>query len=256
MVSNTHIQPPQKVAAGIVAIGLRLAATLTLVGLFSSSSAFGQTDYSDFWVDDSNPDAAYIVGIGVTDNDYSADAIGVETTLTSPNGRTVSGQAYDYGSVRVEITLPWDWDDLGDYFVNTRHQPLCWGNWDGSMLYERRSGGTMIWHWNPDYYRCMESRTTSISFLTGMSNAEYVNVVQYGDGTGGFVPIEGCHVTCMVPSFTHQLTCPNSLEYKVRGQPWTLNPITGRRLCLPMVKFVQLANCAQQLAQCYEGNRP
>src|SRR2546421_4450816 len=111
----------------VILIGSRLLVATVFLGIFCPASAFGQADYSDMWVDDSNPDAAYIVGAGVTEDDYTnggGDAIGVETTITSPNGRTQSGSADGDTDARVEVTLPWDWNDLGEYFVQTRHQPL------------------------------------------------------------------------------------------------------------------------------------
>src|SRR2546430_2559069 len=59
--------------------------------IFFAAPAVSQTDYSDAWLDDSNPDNPLIVAVGVTDYDYSADEIGVEITLTSPQGRTATG---------------------------------------------------------------------------------------------------------------------------------------------------------------------
>jgi hypothetical protein len=172
MLAKVFSMPKQSTGETCNRISLRLLGIIMLLAVVGVP-AFSQTDYSDTWINDSNPDAIYIVGAGVTDDDYSADAIAVETTFTSPNGRTASGQGSDYASVRVEITLPWDWDDLGDYFIRTTHQPLCWGNWDGSMIYEVRAGGQYYWHWNPDYYRCMESRETSLVAKAGASRASY-----------------------------------------------------------------------------------
>src|SRR5947199_312179 len=106
----------------------RLLARLLMVIAFVillASPGFGQTDYSDAWVDDSNPDAPLIVAAGVTDYDYSADEVGVEITLTSPQGRMASGGDDNYGFAVAEVTLPWDWLDLGSYTLTTVHQPLC-----------------------------------------------------------------------------------------------------------------------------------
>jgi len=218
MVSNTHILPTQGWRASVIAIGLRVAATLMMVGLSSLSSAFGQSDYSAFWVDDSNPEAVAIVGAGVTENDYSADAIGVETTLTSPNGRTVTGSADDYAAVRVEITLPWDWEDLGDYFVQTRHQPLCWGNWDGSLLYERRSGGSTSWYFNPNYYRCLESRRTTVGVEVGASTVVFRNTWNRDSSNRCIMTlIEPCNVICTGRGQTNETNCPN---YVIYIEPW------------------------------------
>jgi hypothetical protein len=52
----------------------RVAGPIVFVTIFLCvPSVFGQTDYSDAWIDDSNPNAFVIVAAGVTDNDYSAD---------------------------------------------------------------------------------------------------------------------------------------------------------------------------------------
>jgi len=109
-----------------------------------ASPGFGQTDYSDAWVDDSNPDAPLIVAAGVTDYDYSADEVGVEITLPSPQGRMASGGDDNYGFAVAEVTLPWDWLDLGSYTLTTVHQPLCERNYDDSLIYEFRSGGSHL----------------------------------------------------------------------------------------------------------------
>ncbi len=116
MLKNSPLSIPQLTTNFGKCLASRLAGTIALLMVFVIP-ALGQTDYSDSWLDDSDPNALFVVGVGVTDNDYSADAIAVETTLTSPNGRTVSGESDDYGSARIEVALPWDWDDLGDYFV-------------------------------------------------------------------------------------------------------------------------------------------
>src|ERR1051325_6956282 len=82
----------------------RFGMVVAVLILFAAP-AFGQTDYSDAWLDDSNPDALTIVAVGVTDQDYSGDEIGVEVRLTSPQGRTAAGYGEDYGSAIAEIDL-------------------------------------------------------------------------------------------------------------------------------------------------------
>jgi len=206
---------------------LRFLGLITLLAVLSMP-AFSQTDYSDSWLDDSNPDSLYVVGAGVTDNDYSADAIAVETTLTSPNGRTVTGEADDYGSARVEVALPWDWDDLGDYYVHTIHQPLCWGNWDGSMIYEVRSGGHYYWHWNPDYFRCIERRETSLLSKAGASRASYDFTSQnFCCCTYHIIP--NCHVRCGPPEVS-RVQVSACAAHIVRVEPWF--EVYGRTVCV------------------------
>jgi len=102
------------------------------MGILFVPSAFG-SDFSDIWLDDSNAEngIVYVVGAGVTDGDYTADAIDVETTLTSPNGRIIMGDAVGYAAARAEIRLLWDWNDFGEFSLQSVHQPYCsdggWG---------------------------------------------------------------------------------------------------------------------------------
>lgn len=230
MLANLLLTTLERNASNVSRLSSRLVGVVIFATIFVVPSALGQTDYSDGWIDDSNPDAAYLVGVGVTDNDYSADSIGVETTLTSPNGRTVTGEAEDYGSSRVEVTLPWDWDDLGDYFVRTRHQPLCWGNWDGSMIYEVRSGGHYYYHWNPDYFRCMASRETTDIYRAGVSFAVYRARVCVSDECGFgciYYITENCETSCKQQQISTNRICRS---YLIRKTPF--QEILGHRTCL------------------------
>ena len=83
MLLNLLLTVAQRAAKNVVRIAARLAGVIVFATVLVVPIASAQTDYSDAWVDDSNPDAGVIVGAGVTENDYSADAIAVETTLTS-----------------------------------------------------------------------------------------------------------------------------------------------------------------------------
>ncbi|MFN2455047.1 MAG: hypothetical protein ABR577_12585, partial [Pyrinomonadaceae bacterium] len=55
-----------------------------------------------------------------------------ETTITSPNGRSSTAIADDDAggykqsfNARAEPTLAWDWNDVGDYTVNSHHYSEC-----------------------------------------------------------------------------------------------------------------------------------
>ena len=234
-------------ACNVSRLSSRLVGVVIFATIFVVPSAFGQTDYSDSWLDDSDPNALYIVGAGVTDNDYSADEIAVETTLTSPNGRTVTGESDDYGSARMEVTLPWDWDDLGDYFVHTTHQPLCWGNWDGSMLYEWRSGGHVIFSWNPDYFRCMASRETTVTSDAGRSVSVYENTFCLENGcVYSIVEDPPCTTSCKWP----QITTTGRLcrAYLIRTAPFV--QVFGRTLCSSRTARDEESNTK---TYCYDG---
>jgi hypothetical protein len=170
------------------------------------------------WFDYSNPDAPNIIAVGVTENDYTADAIGVETTLTSPSGRTVRASADGSVTAGVEVALPWDWNDLGDYFVETRHQPLCWGNWDGSLIYETHIGGTMIWHFNPDYFRCLAARETFVTTTFGASQVVLENTgTRDSSGRCIYTIIPDCNVACVGRGRAEDSVCS---RYAVYIEPW------------------------------------
>jgi hypothetical protein len=68
-------------------------------------------------------------GWGVTDA-YQAGMYHVayaSTTLTSPNGRNASsGLLHAVASVRVDVYLGWDANDLGNYLVSTFHAFYCY----------------------------------------------------------------------------------------------------------------------------------
>ncbi|SRR5216683_7707373 len=216
--------------------------TAFIVCLFPLSTVFGQMGqyavYSDTWVDSSNPNAISIVGCGVTQDNqnYYGHTYWVVTTVTSASGRTATSTSYHSGSyARVETYLPWDWNDPGNYFIQTRHWMCC--PYMGGNPYTGQG--------------CYPTSTTSTTEVTGISRAQYVNAVQYNDGTGGFVPIAGCNVTCMPSSFIDTLHCNNQLEYRLRLQLWISTPVG--RVCVPQAINLNTSCGAPLLAQCYDG---
>lgn len=80
----------------IARIMVRLFTIAIFVGCLAMSQASVKavTVWSDAWVDDSNPDQAFIVGCGVTeatyDDDWGLQSVKVTVTLRSPNGRTAT----------------------------------------------------------------------------------------------------------------------------------------------------------------------
>lgn len=76
----------------------------------------------------------YTVGSGVTQMPYYApyhDAW-VDTTITSPNGRTITVTGFDDAggykqsfNAHAETTLAFDWDDVGNYTVTSDHYSDC-----------------------------------------------------------------------------------------------------------------------------------
>lgn len=115
----------------------RLFITALLLSLYAALPVSATTTYSDSWIDGSHPDAAYIVGFGLTEanvgDDWELHAVRATTTLRSPNGRTITRTAAVYYSwstgssftARVEPTLMFDPNDMGDYIISTRHYSTC-----------------------------------------------------------------------------------------------------------------------------------
>lgn len=231
--------------------------------VFSARPVFAQADYSDVYFYGngySGDDATYdeelqqdvsVIGVGVTDSDYSGDAIGVETTLTSPNGRTVSGESDDYGSARVEIVLPWDPNEVGNWLVHTRHQPLCLGNWDGSMIYETRGGGGMQLWWNPNYYRCAEARQTSHEISVGVSISCYsrTSVVYSGNSViASYRVIEYCPCTCKSTTATVRFRGGLSFTpkpYLVVAEPYAVFLPYYVKVCAHVTTWRDVTNCSE-----------
>lgn len=219
--------------------------TALLLCLFPLSTAFGQMGnsavYSDQWVDTSNPAAISIVGSGVTQDyqNYYGHTYWVVTKVTSPSGRTATSTSYQSSSyAHVETYLPWDWDEPGTYFVETRHWMCC--PYMGGNPYTGQG--------------CFATGNTSADRVYGVSYAQYVRDINYGNGTGRFVPISGCNVTCMPSSFNATLICPNQTEYRLRLQVWvnTFGPLG--KVCVPGSDFYTTAGaCVQQLGQCFES---
>jgi hypothetical protein len=124
-------------------MSLHLFATTLLLSIFIISASWVRADgyYSDSWVDDSDPDHGYIVGVGVTeiiygrlgpDGELQTHEAASDMTITSPNGRTATVTAMDAAGsysapyhAAAEGTLAWDWEDLGDYTITTRHYSNC-----------------------------------------------------------------------------------------------------------------------------------
>ncbi|HKS29387.1 MAG TPA: hypothetical protein VJS44_16270 [Pyrinomonadaceae bacterium] len=122
---NIHMPQIEKVQGTLAQFTLRFLAILVFLNCLSVMVAFAQSDYSAIWIDDTQAEEgiAYVVGAGVTDTAYDADlAVNVETSITSPNGRT-STMISD--GDRAEVTLAWDFDDVGLFFVQSIHRRYC-----------------------------------------------------------------------------------------------------------------------------------
>lgn len=120
-------------------VSFRLIFSLIFVSLVTASPASAVTTYSDTSLDDSGADdgTIYVVGYGVTeanyDDDWELHSVRATTTIRSPLGRTFTltrwqwynaSQGSSFTAI-AEPTLPWDWNDAGDYLINTHHYSTC-----------------------------------------------------------------------------------------------------------------------------------
>jgi hypothetical protein len=221
---------------------LTIFAGVMVLFLSCVSAAFGQMGnsaiYSDEWVDTSNPQAISIVGSGTTQDyqNYYGHTYWVVTKVTSPTGRTATATSYQSSSyAHIETHLSWDWNEPGIWFVETRHWMCC-----------PYMGGNPFTGQN-----CISGGSSTDRFF-GVSHAQYVKDMNNGDGTGRFVPISGCNVTCMPSSFNATLICPNGPEFKLTLQLWSNQGFV--RICVPgAVKIFTAANCVQELAVCFKS---
>lgn len=179
-------------------MGFRIFAILLFLTIGAIRPAFSQTDYSTVWIDDTQAEdgIVYVVGAGVTENDYTNDdAVEVETTLTSPSGRTIAGVADGDIAARAEVRLPWDWNDTGIFSLRAYHSSLCEfeGGFAGEPGYRLPIMGVNI-RIRPQYpytpfYRCGLSRNTFMdrTFETGDVNSlDYYDVGQISPNTCGY----------------------------------------------------------------------
>jgi hypothetical protein len=140
---NNSLLSTRRVA--MTRLGVRSLALLLFVLAFAVPSAFGQmgssATYSDMWIDDSAapseyyedapPPPYYVVSCGVTQDNYNSyrHTYWVGMTLRSPNNRSASGTSYKTSSfnayTRVDVSMPYDVHDLGDFQFSSSHTMCC-----------------------------------------------------------------------------------------------------------------------------------
>jgi len=135
MLPSVAIKVVQVRRSGVAAISLRLFAVVMFAGLIAvlPTSVYAESSYSDSWVE-SNPNTTSIVGCGVTRTEYYEDyhMVSVQTTITSPNGRSDTAYGGAYGAqykrpyiARAEPFLAWSLNDVGNYIVDSHHFSDC-----------------------------------------------------------------------------------------------------------------------------------
>lgn len=81
----------------------------------------GSSVYVDTW-----DDGTYMHGVGATQGQLSIHRYDVDSSLTSPNGRTVSSSSgYMSGCVQAQVSLLLDYTEVGDWVTTTGHKGYC-----------------------------------------------------------------------------------------------------------------------------------
>lgn len=199
---------------------VKIFIAIFFVNVVAMVSVSATSVYSDVWSDDSNPDSPFMVGCGVTEANYGDDwelhNVRATTTIRKPNGASAtrtSAVYYSWSSgssftARAEPVLLWDWSEVGDFIVSTRHYSTC---------------------------PATELGNTSTSSRVGVSTAYYLESFDRIDGTCDYSPLSGCNVTCKPSTVNH--SCET--QYLIRIQQWTQPPFVGR-ICTPgLTRIVQ-----------------
>jgi hypothetical protein len=172
---------------------------------FATSTVFGQmgpTTYSDLWADESG----YLYGCGSTDegaNNFGHEP-GARSTLRSPNGR-VSSYDSGIGSGVAFVSLPFDPNDLGNFFLSTEHYDYC------------PVANTIL------NYGSTNASTTA---GCGSSISWWHRDLPPREGNCNYSPLADCNVECK-PSNPWNRRC--DWEWIKAYRPWT--SIAGIKIC-------------------------
>lgn len=136
-----------------VSFWLTMVFLLVVIAVPAFAQMQGSTLYSDSWGDDN-----YVYGHGVTDEPYNTynHTFRAVTTITSPLGRNSS---YDsgYGDGVAFVSLSFDENDLGVYYVTTDHYDYCpivlAASFIGSTTVTALSGITLVCYDYSSYRR-------------------------------------------------------------------------------------------------------
>ena len=212
MISNYSLKLVHQHHGSLAAISIRLFAAVVFLGIFGVSPAFGDNTYSDSWGDESGT----IRACGITEGVYT-HLYYVNTTLTSPNGRTDQGQGMEQiQNARTDVSLPLLMDDIGDYNTTSTHSRACPDV--------------------PGFFYVIG--ITAASVATGTSRAIYkldfctVSTPSPLTYYCEFVPIPGCTVSCMASLIVRRPSSPPGASDRIiRLQSWV--QVGSTRVCVP-----------------------
>jgi hypothetical protein len=228
--------------SGALIISSRILALVVYIGILAALPAFAQqmgskAIYSDAWVNTSG--SGSVVGCGVTQDSYNSygHTYWVETKLTSPKGRTTTATSYKTNSysayTRVEVSLLWDWADLGGFSVESKHIACC--SYMGGNPYTGAN--------------CYPSVTRD-AVAVGASSARYKFDIFSGGTICRYQRYNNCRSTCARDyiDFTKQGSCYNYAQ-EIRGY----GEVGGVRFCLPLVYSRRQLNTPDGMFLCCDG---
>lgn len=212
MLQNDYTQPLQQHRNKLMTVGLHLFVAIVFVGFFAASCpsvhAAGYM-YSDMWVDDSSPTGNYTIdGCGVTEGSYGdMHEYHVESRISSPNGRGMGSDSGGYSPAyaRADVSLSWDFADLGDYSISSDHWEFC----------IHGDGGEQNW---------MFAGSSFASLPIGVSASVLYKSGPKGDGGFVYLSVANCNVIC--PTYIYDSSDDKGeyiLSYVGRGPLGCLN---------------------------------
>ncbi|MGI8787884.1 MAG: hypothetical protein ACR2HG_09010 [Pyrinomonadaceae bacterium] len=162
--------------------------------ILMTTAIYSQSTYSDMWIDDSNLDEdgngqAFMVGRGVSEINYvDEDGVEVETTITSPNGRTTMSGAFGEVSAQADARLLIDFNDIGEFSIGVERFAMCNNGYDGGgddgiLIRHGVNSAGGLW-WRPaGYRRCPRNSyiANSLGFIgTYAQGFRFIEIVGEG----------------------------------------------------------------------------
>ena len=185
---------------------LSALSTLCLV-LWASVSVRAVTTYQDVWVTGEGEETMYMVACGITDGDYDWEYhhARVETGLRSAAGR----QAYEisedtqhpqqtglYPYARAEAILPVDFNDQGDYYLETVHTSSCpYAMFEMVDLRFLFSGGFDQRYTYAGFDEFFQEHVYKVTDCVASCTASYPRQRRYEQYRGLFVGCSGAKIT-------------------------------------------------------------
>lgn len=194
----------------------------------ASNDSSGYTDYSDVWMDSTDPENPVMVGFGATEVAYTSgeDVAEVTTELTSPSGTTISSSNFGEFFALAEVSFIWNWIP-GNFFLSSYHTPYCFTCPFTGMRIDTRWLPGYLCPYTNDYlgpygFGCGGSRFTSISIPVRIARDAYELVSEtwiggrFGNGVCDYDAT--CYGFCSLTSYgvdkVNRQNCPRYTQCK------------------------------------------